>query len=61
MLDVLITVDVEIWCDGWQDIDARFPDAFRRYIHGPTAGGDYGLPYQLKVLSDHGLKGVFFV
>jgi peptidoglycan/xylan/chitin deacetylase (PgdA/CDA1 family) len=61
MLDVLITVDVEIWCDGWQDIDARFPDAFRRYIHGPTAEGDYGLPYQLKVLSDHGLKGVFFV
>lgn len=61
MLDVLITVDVEIWCDGWQDIDARFPDAFQRYIHGPTADGDYGLPYQLKVLSEHGLKGVFFV
>jgi len=61
MLDVFITVDVEIWCDGWRDIDARFPDAFRRYIHGPTANGDFGLAYQLKVLSEHGLKGVFFV
>lgn len=61
MLDVVITVDVEIWCDGWRDLDARFAGAFRRYIFGPTAGGGYGLPYQLQVLSDHGLVGVFFV
>lgn len=59
MLDVFFTVDVEVWCDGWQDIDRKFPDAFRRYIYGPT--GDYGLPFQLRVLSDHGLKGVCFV
>lgn len=61
MLDVLFTVDVELWCDGWHDIDAKFPAAYRRYIHGPTAAGDFGLPYQLKVLSAHGLRGVFFV
>jgi len=60
-LDVVITVDVEIWCDGWRDLDVRFPDAFRRYIHGPTAAGGYGLPYQLEVLSSHGLAAVFFV
>ena len=59
MLNVFFTIDVEVWCDGWQDIDRKFPDAFGRYIHGP--GGEYGLPFQLRVLSDHGLKGVCFV
>ena len=61
MLDVFFTVDVEIWCDGWHNIDEKFPDAFRKYIYGPTATGDYGLPYTLRVLNDHGLKGVFFI
>jgi len=61
MLDVFFTVDVEIWCDGWHRIDERFADSFKRYIYGPTAKGNYGLPYTLDVLSDHGLTGVFFV
>ena len=61
MLNVYFTVDVEIWCDGWKDIDTKFPQAFKQYIYGPTAEGDYGLPYTLKLLNDHGLKGVFFV
>lgn len=61
MLDVFLTVDVEIWCDGWQNIDEKFPAAYRKYIHGTTARGDFGLPYQLKVLNHHGLTGVFFV
>ena len=61
MLNVFFTVDVEIWCDGWNDIDRKFPDAFKRYIYGPTHKGDYALPIQLKILQDHGLKGVFFV
>lgn len=61
MLDVFYTVDVEVWCGGWQSIDQKFPDAFRRYIHGPTARGDYGLPYQLRLLREHGLTGVFFI
>lgn len=61
LLDVFLTVDVEIWCDGWNDIDAKFPSAFRRYIYGPTSRGDYGLPYQLHQLQEHGLTGVFFV
>lgn len=61
MLNVFFTVDVEIWCDGWQDIDRKFAASFRKYVYGPTSRGDYGLPYTLKVLNDHGLKGVFFV
>ncbi len=61
MLNVYFTVDVEIWCGGWEDIDAKFPQAFKRYIYGQTDKGNYGLPYALKLLNDHGLKGVFFV
>jgi hypothetical protein len=61
MLDVFFTVDVEVWCDGWKDIDARFPEAFQRYVYGSTSRGDYGLPYQLNLLHEHGLTGVFFI
>ena len=61
MLKVFLTVDVEIWCDGWGQLDKKFPSAFRRYIYGETANGKYGLPFQLQVLQDYGLKGVFFV
>ena len=61
MLDVFFTVDVEIWCNGWNDIDAEFPDCFRQYIYGPTSGGNYGLPYTLGTLDEYGLRGVFFV
>lgn len=59
-LDVYFTVDVEVWCDGWTDIDRKFPEAFKRYIHGPTRRGDYGLPYAVQVLRDHGIRGTFF-
>ena len=45
MLDVLVSVDVEIWCDGWDDLDEKFLDAFRRYVYGQTSHGNFGLPY----------------
>lgn len=61
MLNVFVTFDVEIWCDGWADIDDRFPDAYKRYVYGPTPTGEYGLRYQGRLLRDHGLTGVFFV
>lgn len=61
MLDVFYTVDVEVWCKTWDALDAEFPDAYRRYILGHTARGDFGLPMQVRLLRDHGLQGVFFV
>lgn len=61
MLNVFLSIDVEIWCDDWRHIDAQFARAFDRYIYGPTATGRYGLPYQVAVLNAHGLRGVFFV
>lgn len=61
MLDVFFTVDVEIWCGGWKNIDAKFPHAFQQYVYGRTAKGEYGLRYKLQQLRDHGLYGVFFV
>lgn len=61
MLNVFFSVDVEIWLDGWNNIDEKFPASFRKYIYGPTAKGNYGLPYQLDMLSQYGLRGVFFV
>ena len=61
MLDVFLTVDVELWCDGWQNLDAKFARAYDRYVLGTTPTGRYGLPYQLSVLADHGLEAVYFV
>lgn len=61
MLNVFFTIDVEIWCNGWQNIDEKFARAFDRSIHGNTPQGCYGLPYQLKVMNDHGLTSVCFV
>jgi hypothetical protein len=61
MVDVFFTVDVEIWCDGWDGIDEKFPAAYRTYVYGPTSRGDYALPATMRILNDHGLRGVFFV
>lgn len=61
MLDVYFTVDVELWCNGWKNLDAKFKKAFDKHILGITKKGNFGLPYKLKVLNDYGLKGVFFV
>ncbi|MCP5142521.1 MAG: polysaccharide deacetylase [Chromatiales bacterium] len=61
MLNVFLTFDTEVWCGGWDNLDQRFPDAFRRYVYGPTPAGDGALPLIKRVLGDHGLTGVFFV
>ncbi len=60
-LAVFLTVDVEMWPPEWDADLAAHQDAFKRYIHGVGKPRSYGLPYQLRVLADHGLKGVFFV
>ncbi len=58
---VYLTFDVEIWCDGWAELDRKFPRAFDRYVYGQSAHGQYALPKTLEVLARNGLKGVFFV
>ena len=52
---VFLTVDVEIWCDGWRDIDAKFPRAFEQYVYGATRDGRFGLPFILNTLAENGL------
>lgn len=59
MLEVFLTIDVEVWCDGWNDLDAKFPSAFERYVYGPRREG--GLPTHLKIIGDHGLTATCFV
>jgi len=61
MLDVYITFDTEIWCDGWNNLDDKFNDYFQRYVYGHTSKGEYALPINLKILEDNGLKATFFV
>lgn len=61
MTNVFFTVDTEIWLGGWNNLDSRFPNAFRSYVYGPTQSGHGGLPLKLKILNDNGLIGVFFV
>lgn len=60
-MKIYLTFDVEIWCDGWSDLDGRFASSFSRYIYGRSSKGNYALPKTLEILDRHGLKGVFFV
>lgn len=61
VLDVVLSVDVEVWCNGWCDLDDRFAKAYRQYVYGHTAKGDFGLPFQACMFRQHGLTGTFFV
>jgi hypothetical protein len=61
MVKIFFTVDVEIWLNGWDRLDDKFEESFRRYVYGPTSKGNYALPLKLDILNDHGLRGVFFV
>ena len=60
-MDVFLTVDVEIWPKNWDSSHERFPGYFNQFIRGRTSRGDFGLPFQLKVLAERGLKCIFFV
>lgn len=62
MLNVFLTVDVEIWPSSWWDLNQNsFRKDFQRYIYGSTTRGDYGVPFQLKLLNEYDLKAVFLV
>jgi hypothetical protein len=60
-MNVYLTFDIEIWCNGWNDLDRAFPSAFERYIYGHSREDGYALPKTLEILCRHGLQGVFFV
>ena len=60
-MNVHLSFDVEVWCNGWDSLDARFPEAYERYVYGRSVHGEYALPKTLEILQRHGLKGVFFV
>ncbi len=60
-LEVMITVDVEAWprCPQWRGDDLARDLA--RDVYGVTLKGEFGIQYQVDLLRQHGLKGVFFV
>lgn len=67
-LPVLLTVDTELWptMDHWPTRklgpDKRsFAAEVAADVHGLSSRGAYGLPYQLGVLRQHGLKASYFV
>jgi hypothetical protein len=60
-MNVFLTFDIEVWCDGWDHLDTAFPGSFERYVYGRSRHGDYALPETLGILNRHGLKGIFFV
>lgn len=60
-MNVHLTFDIEVWCNGWANLDREFASCYPRYVYGHSRRGDYALPKTLEVLSLHGLRGIFFV
>ena len=60
-MNVYLTFDIEVWCNGWKDLDTVFRGHFERYVYGHSAYGDYALPKTLDILNKQGLHGIFFV
>ena len=67
MLNVFLTVDTEVWpfASNWpaQPLPATkhgFEREIAAYIHGTTSAGDFGIPFQVRVLKDHGLCANYF-
>lgn len=58
---ILLATDVELWPRSWRLSVQEMRRAFRQFIIGRTRQGDCGLRFQLEMLRDHELKGVFFV
>lgn len=67
-MNVFITIDTEVWPvnpGGWpvRPLAADY-DCSREigaYFYGETADGEFGLPYQLRMLREHGLRATYFV
>lgn len=60
-MNVYLTFDIEIWCDGWKNLDNNFPVNFERYVYGHSPNGSFALPKTLEILARYDLDGIFFV
>jgi hypothetical protein len=60
-MNVHLTFDVEVWCNGWGELDSSFKGSFDRYVYGSSRHGQYALPKTLEILNRNSLHGVFFV
>lgn len=60
-MKIVLTFDIEIWCNGWMNIDEKFPKAFERYFLGCSKAGCFALPKTIDILKKNNLHGVFFV
>lgn len=68
MLNVLLTVDTEIWpfSRTWPiaplaSMHFDLTEAMGFYIYGDTGTGSFGVPFQLACLKEHGLRATYFV
>lgn len=61
MLNVLLTIDTELWPRADSPTPSQVRLAMQRDIYGLTPRGEYGIRYQMDVLSRHGLKANFMV
>ena len=60
-MNVHLTFDIEVWCDGWDRLDQSFSANFERYVYGRSRHGEFALPKTIEILNKNGLRGVFFV
>ena len=60
-MNIHLTFDVEVWCNGWDLLDSSFDSSFERYVYGSSRHGQYALPKTLDILNRNRLQGVFFV
>lgn len=60
MTQVLITIDTELSA-GRQAAGLAVDDNFARSITGRTAGGDFGIGWQMDQMEARGLRGVYFI
>lgn len=60
-MNVHLTFDIEVWCNGWANLDEQFPTCYSRYVYGHSRRGNYALPKTLEILSRYNLRGIFFV
>ena len=60
-LKILLSFDIEVWCNGWTRLDEEFPRAFQRYVYGRSRTDGGALPLTLERLKRHHIRAVFFV